>query len=287
MRLSYEQGPQSIDKSPAVKPVKLSKQIENRTFIISGGSSGLGLATAQDLLEGNAYVAVLDISPLPAILPQGDCDRCIFVKTDLRELAQIEDAVKRVVEWTRETGAELGGVVNSAGLGKNERMVNAKGKAHGTDVWEMTMNINATASFNLTRLALEHLVRVKPEDTPDGERGVIIFVASVAAYEGQPGQVAYAASKGAIRSMTLPMARDLARHHIRVVSIAPGPFATPLLGILSTKVQDSMNAKAVLYPKRFGTPGEFAKTVRWILDCAYVNGETIMLTGGGRVPAFL
>ncbi|KAG6910068.1 hypothetical protein DXG01_013518 [Tephrocybe rancida] len=260
-------------------------KIENRTFIISGGSSGLGLAAAQDFLDGGAYIAVLDVSPLPAALPPSN--RCLFLRTDLRELTQIEDAVKRVVTWTQETGAELGGVVNSAGLGRNELMINAKGKPHGTDLWDLTMDINAAGSFNLTRLALEHLVQVRPEDTPDGERGVIILVASEAAFEGQPGQTVYAASKGAIRSMTLPMARDLARHHVRVVTIAPGPFTTPLTGILSTRVQGALNTNAVLYPKRFGTPGEFAKTVRWALECAYVNGETIRLTGGGRVPAFL
>ncbi|KAF8074600.1 3-hydroxy-acyl-CoA-dehydrogenase [Lyophyllum atratum] len=260
-------------------------KIDNRTFIVSGGCSGLGLATVKDLLEGNAYVAVLDVSPLPAVLPLST--RCIFVKTDVRDVGQVEAAVKRVVEWTRETGAELGGVINSAGLGRNELLINAKGKPHGTDVWDLTMGVNVAGTFHLTRLALEHLVRVKPEDTPDGERGVIILVASEAAFEGQPGQTAYAASKGAIRSMALPMARDLARHHVRVVAIAPGPFTTPLTGSLSNKVQGALNSAAVLYPKRFGTPGEFAKTVRWALDCAYVNGETIRLTGGGRVPAFL
>jgi len=166
-------------------------------------------------------------------------------------------------------------------------MIDKTGKPHGTDVWDLTMGVNVAGTFHLTRLALEHLVHVKPEDTADGERGVIILVASEAAFEGQPGQTAYAASKGAVRSMTLPMARDLARHHVRVACIAPGPFATPLTGGLSTKVQSALNSAAVLYPKRFGTPGEFAKTVRWILDCAYVNGETIRLTGGGRVPAFL
>lgn len=106
-------------------------------------------------------------------------------------------------------------------------------------------------------------------------------------FEGQPGQTAYAASKGAVRSMTLPMARDLARHNVRVVSIAPGPFTTALTGQLSDKVRIAMNKSAVLYPRRYGTPQEFAKTVRWVLECAYVNGETIRLTGGGRIPAFL
>ncbi|KAG5641306.1 hypothetical protein DXG03_005555 [Asterophora parasitica] len=263
-------------------------------------SSGLGLATAQDLLSGGASVAILDLKPWPTSLSsEQDNAKVLFVATDIREVAQIEGAVQRVVEWTRETGAALGGVINSAGLGRNELLINAKGKPHGTDVWDLTLGVNVAGTFHLTRLALEHLVRVKPEDTPDGERGVIILIASEAAvrnaflslhkresdapqnaqFEGQPGQTVYAASKGAVRSMALPMARDLARHHVRVVCIAPGPFTTPLTGSLSTRVRDRLTDAAVLYPKRFGTPGEFAKTVRWALECAYVNGETIRLTG--------
>ncbi|KAG6878876.1 hypothetical protein C0992_006966 [Termitomyces sp. T32_za158] len=281
----------SLEKDGIVYPQRFGQPAEfARTW---GGqvtskvvkSSGLGLATVQNLLEGNAYVAVLDISsPLAVLEPS---TRCMYVQADIRELTQIEDAVKSVVEWIEVTGAELGGVINSAGLGRNELMINAKGKPHGMAVWDLTMDTNLTGTFNLTRLVLEHLVRVKPEDTPDGERGVIILIASEAAFEGQPGQTAYAASKGAVRSMTLPMARDLARHHVRVVTIAPGPFATPLIGILSTKVHAALHNKAVLYPKRFGIAIEFAKTVRWILECAYVNGETIRLTGGCRISAYL
>ncbi|KAG6859320.1 hypothetical protein C0995_009728, partial [Termitomyces sp. Mi166 len=233
-------------------------KIENRTFIVSGGSSGLGLATVQDLLEGNAYVAVVDIAPLPAVLQPNT--KCMYVQTDLRDLDQVEKAVNSIISWTKATGAELGGVINSAGLGRNELMINAKGKPHETAVWDLTMGTNVTGSFNLTRLALEHLVRVEPENTPDGERGVIILIASEAAFNGPTTLTAYAASKGAIRSMTLPMARDLARHHVRVVSIAPGPFTTPLTDTFSTKVQTGLHNKAVLYPKRFGVPSEFAKT---------------------------
>ncbi|KAJ3969867.1 hypothetical protein EV361DRAFT_918768 [Lentinula raphanica] len=121
----------------------------------------------------------------------------------------------------------------------------------------------------------------------DGERGVIIMVASTVAYEGQAGQIAYAASKGAIRSMTLPMARDMSRYGVRVVSIAPGPFKTPMTGQFSRTMTDRLEKEAVLFPKRYGTPDEFAATVRWILECSYVNGETLKLTGGARVPAML
>ncbi|RDB23574.1 3-hydroxyacyl-CoA dehydrogenase type-2 [Hypsizygus marmoreus] len=284
-------------------------KIENRTFIVSGGSSGLGLATVQDLIQHGAYIAILDISPPPPsvvsssspsssssspLTPSSssfpstsETPRALFVQTDIRDVAQIQDAVTRTVAWMKVTGAVLGGVINCAGLGRNELMINSKGKAHSTDIWDLTMSVNVTGTFNLTRLALEHLVHVEPEPTADGERGVVIMVASVAAFEGQPGQTAYAASKGALRSMTLPMARDLARHHIRVVTLAPGPFTTPLTGQLSDKVHTAIIKAGVLYPKRYGTPGEFAETVRWAIGCAYVNGETVGLTGGGRIPAFL
>ncbi|KAF8236652.1 NAD(P)-binding protein [Tricholoma matsutake] len=137
-----------------------------------------------------------------------------------------------------------------------------------------------------SRLALEHLTRVKPEGS-DGERGVVIMVASEVAYGGRMAQVAYAASKGAVCSMTLPLARDLARHNIRVVTISPATFTTPLTDTFSKRVHKGLLDTGVLFPRRYGTPEEFAGTVKWVLDCPYVNGEVIRLTGGGRIPTRL
>lgn len=264
-------------------------KIENRTFIISGGSSGLGLATAKDLLASKAYVAILDSSaPDDAAFPEpGEKERTLYVKMDVTNTEDVQNAVNRTVEWTKKTGAELGGVINCAGVARNEQIISRKGKTTNLDIWNLVTGVNVTGTYNLTRLALEHLVHVKPEDTPDAERGVIIMVSSEAAFDGQPGQVAYAASKGAIRSMTIPMARDLGRHNIRVVSLAPGPFGTPMLHSLSDPVLAQIKKGALLYPKRFGLPEEFAKTVRWVLETAFINGETLRVTGGGRVPAFL
>ncbi|KAF8649282.1 hypothetical protein AX16_005910 [Volvariella volvacea WC 439] len=247
---------------------------ENRTFIVSGGSSGLGLATVLDLLEVKAYVAVLDRSPPPAELASSS--RVKFFKLDITKNEQVEQAVEGAVQWTEQTGARLGGVVNCAGVASAAKIIDAENNPHSLDLWEFVLAVNLTGSFNLSRLALKHLVKVKPEDGPDGERGVIIFVSSAAAFEGQPGQTAYSASKGALRSMTLPMARDLSRHGVRVVTIAPGVFESSMTAQFPDKTRRSLETNGIVYPRRFGQPPEFAKTVRWILECMSVV-DAIML----------
>ncbi|KAF8909940.1 3-hydroxy-acyl-CoA-dehydrogenase [Mucidula mucida] len=257
-------------------------KLENRTFIVSGGSSGLGLATVHDLLAAKAYVSIVDRAP-----PASDLPNTKFFKTDITKVDQTQDAVDKTVAWTIDTGAPLGGVINCAGIGTSAKIIDANNEAHPLDVWDYTIAVNLTGTFNLTRLALKHLVKASPEIGPDGERGVIIMVSSAAAFEGQPGQTAYAATKGAVRSMALPMARDLARHAIRVVAIAPGPFESSMTQLMPQRVRKSLTDAAVVYPRRFGNADEFAQTVRWILECAYVNGETVRLSGAGRLPAKL
>lgn len=227
-------------------------KIENRTFIVSGGfvkvvrayypvsdisrsSSGLGLATVRDLASYNAYISIVDRSPPPTDLP---ASRVKFFETNITEVDQIERAVESTVAWTKETGAVLGGVINCAGVGTAGKIIDAHNEPHSLDLWNFTLAVNLTGTFNLTRLALKHLVKVQKEDGGHGERGVVIMVSSVAAvgvsllqctlsnslrlsgrqYEGQVGQTAYSATKGAVRSMTLPLARDLGRHAIRVVT---------------------------------------------------------------------
>ncbi|KAJ4470160.1 3-hydroxy-acyl-CoA-dehydrogenase [Lentinula aciculospora] len=267
-------------------------KISNRTFVISGGSSGLGLATVDDLLQCNAYVAVLDISPIPSpVADERFKSRVLYVQTDVTQEDQVESAVDRVVEWTKSTGAYLGGVINAAGIAVAGLTVNRQGQPHSTRTWDRVLGVNLTGTFHVTRLVAKHLVTVPREyelsDGIDGERGVIVMISSTVAYEGQAGQIAYAASKGAIRSMTLPMARDMSRYGVRVVSLAPGPFETPMTGQFSRTMTDRLGNEALLFPKRYGMPEEFAATVKWVLECPYVNGETFKLTGGARVPAML
>ncbi|KAJ7483294.1 3-hydroxyacyl-CoA dehydrogenase [Mycena latifolia] len=258
-------------------------KVENRTFIVSGGASGLGLATVRDLVEGNARAVIVDRAT-----PQESftADRVLFIRTDITRVDEVARAVADAVAWTEKTGALLGGVINCAGVGVDEATVDSRGKPHSPENWDLHLAVNLTGTFNLTRLTLEYLVRVPPEEG-DGERGVVILVSSTAADEGMPSTIAYAASKGAIRSMTLPMARDCSRFGVRVVSIAPGPFVTPMTGQWTSRVQSGMTKNGLLFPRRYGEPHEFATTVRWVLECAYVNGENIRMTGGGRLPARL
>jgi NAD(P)-dependent dehydrogenase (short-subunit alcohol dehydrogenase family) len=263
-------------------------KLVNRTFIISGGSSGLGRATVKDLVIAGAFAAVLDIEPPPTdLLSTSATSRVKYFRVDVTDSHALEKTVDRIAEWTVETKAIIGGVINCAGIAEFCQIIDRTGKnLHSAEMWDRSIAVNLTGAFNLTRLAVRHLVRVPPEGS-DNERGVVIFVSSSAAYEGQPATAAYAASKGAIRSIILPLSRDLARHGIRVVAIAPGPFTSPMAAKFPEQLNSAMQEKAMLFPKRFGLPFEFAKTVRWILECAYVNGETVKLTGGGRIPAWL
>ncbi|KAJ7261856.1 3-hydroxyacyl-CoA dehydrogenase [Mycena rebaudengoi] len=261
-------------------------KIAGRTFLVSGGSSGLGLATVQDLLAANAHVSILDRSPPPASLSASP-SHLRFFETDITKVEQIERAVDGTVAWCGETGAALGGVINCAGVGTAAKIIDAHNEPHALDLWDFTLAVNLTGTFNLTRLALRHLVRGKPEDGEDGERGVVVLVSSAAAFEGQPGQTAYAATKGALRSMTLPMARDLSRHGVRVVTVAPGVFASSMTANMPERTRRNLADVGVAYPRRFGQPHEFAQTIRWIIECAYVNGETIRLSGAGRLPGKL
>ncbi|KAF8649272.1 hypothetical protein AX16_005900 [Volvariella volvacea WC 439] len=300
-------------------------KIANRTFILSGGSSGLGLATLEGLLKEGAYVAVLDLSPppssvqdiqpsqsshLPQVLASIDTsiststpsaasssspsrngkegsNRVLFIKTDVAQLEQIEHAVNLTVEWTKETGAALGGVINCAGFGIPALMINRKGTMHPQSLWDRLVAVNLSGTFHLTRLTLKHLVKVPPDAECDGERGVVIMVSSEVAYDGPPGTSAYAATKGALRSMSLPMARDCAPYGIRVVTISPGLFRTPLTDRFPERVHKGLTEMGLLFPNRYGKPHEFAATVRWILECSYVNGENIRLNGGQRIPSLL
>ncbi|KAG8833666.1 telomere binding protein [Serendipita sp. 399] len=260
------------------------------------------LATVVELVKNGGFVSVLDLKELPEHIHQTlPGAQILYVKTDLTEDKQIEAAVNQTIEWIKETGAKLGGVVNCGGvavaqkaralmlahlgLSDSLQVVSADGTPHSLDLFEFALKVNVTGTFNLTRRVLEHLVKAEPEGA-DKERGIIIMVASAAAFEGQQGQVAYAASKGAIRSMTLPMARDLGRFGVRVNTIAPSLIISPMTNNMSEKVKNSLQ-REIVFPKRFGEPEEFAHTARFLIESTYMNGETVRLSAGGRMPGRL
>jgi len=210
-------------------------------------------------------------------------ERVKFMAIDITEVANIESAVTDAVKWIADTGAPLGGIINCAGVGVVGKISDPRSGPHSLDLWNFVVGINLTATFNLTRLFTQELLKVSPSDE-DGERGVVIMVASSAAFEGQQGQTAYAATKGAILSMTLPMARDLGRHGIRVNTIAPSIFESPMTKRMSDKVKKSLESE-LQFPHRFGQAWEFANTVKWILETPFVNGDVFRLSGGSRMPA--
>jgi len=249
---------------------------------VASSSSGLGLATVNTLLASGAYVSILDLSALPS---SQNSSRTIFFEIDISKTKDVERAVEGTVAWAEKTGALLGGVVNAAGVGTIGKVVDARGNLLSLDLFEFTLAVNVVGTFNLTRLACKHLIRVPPEGE-DGERGVIIMVSSAAAFEAQPGQTAYAASKGAVSSMTLPMARDLSRYGIRVNTIAPGTFESAMTARIPEKTRHSLD-KETVFPRRFGNPAEFGETVKWMIECGFVNGETVRLSGAGRLPGKL
>ena len=253
-------------------------RIDESTFLISGGASGLGLATARELVGQGGQVVLLDINAeagQQAITELGDAAR--FVRADI---TREEDGRAAVTQALEAFGA-LHGLVNCAGIAPAEKVLGRNG-AHGLDSFRRTVEVNLIGSFNLLRLAAEAMAQNTPN--AGGERGVIINTASVAAYDGQMGQAAYAASKGGVAALTLPAARDLARSGIRVMCIAPGVFETPMMAGMPQEVRDSLAAN-VPFPPRLGRPDEYAALVRHIVENVMLNGEVIRLDGALRMAA--
>jgi len=252
--------------------------IEHSVFLISGGASGLGLATARELVGQGGKVVLLDINEQAgqqAMAELGDAAR--FVRADI---TREEDGQVAVAQALGAFGA-LHGLVNCAGVAPAEKVLGRNG-AHGLDSFRRTVEINLIGSFNLLRLAAEAMAQNQPN--AEGERGVIINTASVAAFDGQMGQAAYAASKGGVAALTLPAARDLARSGIRVMCIAPGVFETPMMAGMPQEVRDSLAAN-VPFPPRLGRPDEYAALVRHIVENPMLNGEVIRLDGALRMAA--
>lgn len=250
--------------------------IQNKTFLISGGGSGLGAATANALVEAGANVVLADINAQAGQQVAGRLgQRAHFVKTDVT----LEESVQNAVNSALDKFEGLHGVVNCAGIGVAARVLGKKGP-HGLDNFKKVIDINLVGTFNVLRLAAAAMVENKPTET--GERGVIINTASVAAFEGQIGQVAYSASKGGVVGMTLPVAREFAQHGIRVMAIAPGIFDTPMLAGLPEKARQSLGQQ-VPFPPRLGRPDEYAALVNHIIENEMLNGEVIRLDGAIRM----
>jgi len=249
--------------------------IEGCAAVVTGGGSGLGAATAAALAERGARVAILDLNQERG-RETADAIGGIFAPCDVAdsESAQIALAV---------TAATIGVpriLVNCAGIGAAGRIVGREGPLP-LEMFERVVRVNLTGTFNMMRLAAAQMSIAEPDEA--GNRGVIVSTSSVAAYEGQIGQAAYAASKGGIAALTLPAARELARFGIRVLAIAPGLFQTPLLGGLPEDVQQALGA-SIPYPFRLGDPSEFAQLVLAMIENDYLNGEVIRLDGALRLP---
>ena len=246
---------------------------KNHAFIVTGGASGLGEATVRRLAAAGARVVIADV--------QADKGEALarqvggrFVKCDVPQEADGQAAVAAAGSL-----GELRGLVNCAGIAIGEKVVGKEGP-HDLARFARVININLIGSFNLIRLAADAMSKLEPLAT--GERGVIVNTASVAAFDGQMGQAAYAASKAGIAGMTLPIARDLARNGIRIVTIAPGLFETPMLLGMPPEVQESLG-KQVPFPSRLGKPDEYAQLVEAIVANPMLNGETIRLDGAIRL----
>jgi len=250
--------------------------IAGKVFIVTGGASGLGAGTARMLVREGAKVVIADLQAdkgeqLAAELGAGSA---VFVRCDVSQEADGRAAVAAAQGL-----GKFMGLVNCAGIAPAVKTVGKDG-AHPLDTFTKTITVNLIGSFNMIRLAAEAMCQNAPEAT--GERGVLINTASVAAYDGQIGQAAYSASKGGVVGMTLPIARDLSRNGIRVMTIAPGIFGTPMLFSMPQSVQDAL-AAGVPFPSRLGTPADYAKLVKQIVENDMLNGEVIRLDGAIRL----
>jgi len=247
-----------------------------KTFLVTGGASGLGGAAARALHEAGANVVLLDVNAAAGdAMASSLGSRARFAKTDVTSEADVQAAIA----VAREAFGALHGAVNAAGIGTAAKVLGRQGP-HALDLFERTIRINLVGTFNVIRLAAAAIATQEPTDT--GERGVFVNTASVAAFDGQIGQAAYAASKGGIVSLTLPLARELAAQGIRVMAVAPGIFDTPLLAGLPEAARVSLGQQ-VPFPSRLGRPEEYAALVRHIVENEMLNGEVIRLDGALRM----
>ena len=249
--------------------------IKGHAALVTGGASGLGAATARTLAAAGAKVAILDVNEKAAAAMAAEL-KGVAVPCDVADAASGEAAVKKAAE--AHGPARI--LINCAGIGPAKRIVGRDGPMPLAD-YERVIRVNLIGTFNMMRLAGAAMQTLDP--LADGERGVVVSTASIAAFEGQVGQAAYASSKGGVAALTMPAAREFAQFGVRVMAIAPGIFATPMLTALPQETQDSLGA-SVPSPKRLGQPAEFAALVLHIVHNGYLNGEVIRLDGALRMP---
>ncbi len=252
-------------------------QIDKHAFLVAGGGSGLGAATATRLVADGANVVIADVNEAGDWVAEKFGRQGRFLRTDVTDEAQVQAAVDLCVS----AFGAIHGAINCAGVAPGERVVGKTGP-HALASFERAVRINLTGTFNVIRLAAAKMSAQPP--LPSGERGVLVNTSSVAASEGQIGQAAYAASKAGVNGMTLPIARELARFGIRVVTIAPGIFDTPMLQGMSEEIRASLGAQ-VPFPPRLGRPEEYAAPVAHIIENEVLNGEVIRLDGAIRMGA--
>ncbi len=251
-------------------------QVQGHTFIVTGGSSGLGAGTAERLVAQGANVVIADVNTEAGQAKAAELGgNAIFVQTDVSSA----DSAQACIDTAVDTFGALHGVVNCAGILIARKTVGRQG-AHDLESFARVVNVNLVGTFNMIRLAAAAMSGNEPNE--EGERGVLINTASVAAFDGQIGQAAYSASKGGVVGMTLPIARDLSREGIRCMTIAPGIFETPMVAGMPDEVQESLIAQ-IPFPKRLGKPSDYAFLAQHIIENVKLNGEVIRLDGGVRM----
>ena len=251
-------------------------QLCDKVFIVTGAGSGLGAAVARRFVEAGARVILADVNGAAAEANAAALgDRARAIKADVTTETDGEAAVRQALE----SFGHLHGLINCAGVAPGEKIIGKNG-AHRLDSFARAVAINLVGTFNMMRLAAQAISNEEPNE--EGERGVIVNTASIAAYDGQIGQAAYAASKGGVASLTLPAARELAAHGVRVVTIAPGIFETPMMAGMKPEVREALG-RHVPFPPRLGRPAEFAALAQHVCENAMLNGEVVRLDGALRM----